>query len=176
LDEHTVGFLQISVKSARNLGAFDPDGFSDPFCVLSLEGCTSATKLRTKVINKTLNPVWNEDFVFHVLKDYDPSKVELLISLFDKDAIGSDDMGFLKFRLSELISEPRTSGWYAVQPPLGYRKTDKLGEVELLFKYFSKAEGEAHGIGGDPLSPKGDPLSPKVSSQSESLISEKSDH
>ena len=55
--KHTVGVLKVTVVKADDLKASDPNGKSDPFCVLSF----GQQEENTPVINNTLNPRWNYD-------------------------------------------------------------------------------------------------------------------
>lgn len=57
-----LGRLLVTVKSARRLKVADLTS-SDPYVIVQL-GDTQAFK--TKVRASTLNPIWDEDFVFEV--------------------------------------------------------------------------------------------------------------
>eukprot|EP00283_Hemiselmis_rufescens_P016032 CAMPEP_0173465630 /NCGR_PEP_ID=MMETSP1357-20121228/71984_1 /TAXON_ID=77926 /ORGANISM="Hemiselmis rufescens, Strain PCC563" /LENGTH=348 /DNA_ID=CAMNT_0014433623 /DNA_START=12 /DNA_END=1054 /DNA_ORIENTATION=+ len=53
--------LAVDVLEARGLTAADRGGTSDPFCMISFP--TLAKPLRTAVVAKTLDPVWNETHI-----------------------------------------------------------------------------------------------------------------
>lgn len=57
LIRNSVGKLFVTVIEAADLLASDPNGKSDPFCVVKLG---DAQEQATKVINNTLNPRWNQ--------------------------------------------------------------------------------------------------------------------
>ena len=48
----------------RNLKAAGPNGKSDPYCVLSVDG--GGTECQTKLCLATLEPEWNQFFTFAV--------------------------------------------------------------------------------------------------------------
>jgi len=75
--------VRVMIHKAVGLAARDPTGFSDPFCAVSL----GDQKRNTKVIPRTLNPVWNEEFVFPIRENV---KV-LHISLWDSDRRAAND-------------------------------------------------------------------------------------
>ena len=52
----SVGVLKVKVVEAADLLASDPNGKSDPFCVVKLG---DMQELKTDVIPTTLNPKWN---------------------------------------------------------------------------------------------------------------------
>ena len=54
--------LSVKVIAGRNLAPKDSNGTSDPFCVFKYE----KQKFTTAVQKKTLNPEWDEQFVFQV--------------------------------------------------------------------------------------------------------------
>jgi classical protein kinase C beta type len=53
----------IIFRNANNLAPMDSNGLSDPFVEIVFH---KDTVLKTKVINKSLNPVWNEKFTLHI--------------------------------------------------------------------------------------------------------------
>jgi Ca2+-dependent lipid-binding protein len=50
--------LVVEVVAGRNLAVKDLSGTSDPYCIL----CMGKTELKTNIIEKNLDPVWNEEF------------------------------------------------------------------------------------------------------------------
>merc|ERR1719217_1669481 len=70
-------FFNLRIDSAKNLRPADPNGFSDPYCNVDIVenediSATSAPQQfcsqlqKTKVIRRTLDPIWREDFTFIV--------------------------------------------------------------------------------------------------------------
>jgi hypothetical protein len=52
-----IGTLMLTIVEAVNLPAMDSNGFSDPYCKIKIG---DKREYKTKIINKTLNPKWNE--------------------------------------------------------------------------------------------------------------------
>jgi hypothetical protein len=77
-------FVMITISKGTGLPAADIGGKSDPYCLVTANGQT----FRTKVIQKTLNPEWNEKTTFCFL---DPCE-ELLFELWDEDDRSKDDV------------------------------------------------------------------------------------
>ena len=107
------GVLRICVQSASGLKAADKGGTSDPYAKLFLgEHVISHSGHKTSHINKTLDPVWNENFEFHgVLKDLLKHKLE--VNVRDHDiggknvghsaaAAAENDLGSATFDLSDV--------------------------------------------------------------------------
>merc|ERR1711933_633898 len=85
----------IMIRGAKGLPPADPNGKSDPFCFCQLVG-KDHTRFKTKVIKKTLDPIWDEecddkyryegptadtdgDRIYFEVRDYDKGgKTELL--------------------------------------------------------------------------------------------------
>ncbi|KAK8458786.1 hypothetical protein SEVIR_2G006300v4 [Setaria viridis] len=89
------GFLSVRVLRGVNLANRDAKG-SDPYVVLNLDG----QKLKTSVMKKTVNPVWNEDLTLAVMDASAPIKLEV----FDKDTFSKDDrMGDAEFDIEALM-------------------------------------------------------------------------
>ncbi|CAL5358919.1 unnamed protein product [Camellia sinensis] len=94
------GVLSVTVITAENLPAVDLMGKSDPFVVLVLK--KSEQKHKTRVVNNTLNPVWNQTFDF-VVED---GLHDLLITeVYDHDTFGKDKMGRCIMTLTRVILE-----------------------------------------------------------------------
>ncbi|KAJ0965300.1 hypothetical protein J5N97_026438 [Dioscorea zingiberensis] len=105
----------------------DLNGLSDPYVRLQL----GRQRVKTKVIRKNLNPVWDEDFRF-VVGDLGD---ELSVSVLDEDKYFSDDfVGQVKVPLWKVLdAENLTLGtaWYQLQPKNKKSKIRECGEIRL---------------------------------------------
>ena len=95
MDADVPGRLRVHVVGARGIEAADVGGSSDPYVRVSLlrlgEGQVPKADdaRRTKTVYKTLEPVWDEHFVYeHVDRKSDST---LLLELFDQDYVSADD-------------------------------------------------------------------------------------
>ncbi|XP_071919919.1 synaptotagmin-5-like [Coffea arabica] len=94
------GVLSVTVISAEDLPATDFMGKSDPFVVLEMK--KSKQKNKTRVLNDTLNPVWNQTFDFVV---EDGLHDLLMLEVYDHDTFGKDKMGRCVMTLTRVILE-----------------------------------------------------------------------
>ncbi|XP_057776498.1 synaptotagmin-4-like isoform X2 [Salvia miltiorrhiza] len=94
------GVLSVKVISAENLPATDQTGKSDPYVKLKLK--KSEQKEKTRVINDTLNPVWNQTFEFVV---EDGLHELLILEIYDHDLFGKDKIGRCIMTLTRAILE-----------------------------------------------------------------------
>ncbi|XP_047951551.1 synaptotagmin-5-like [Salvia hispanica] len=94
------GVLSVTVISAENLPATDLTGKSDPFVMLKLK--KSEQKEKTRVVNNTLNPVWNQTFEFVV---EDGLHELLILEVYDHDLFGKDKIGRCIMTLTRAILE-----------------------------------------------------------------------
>ena len=92
----------------------DWNGQSDPYVVLKFGTETH----KTTVVNKSLNPLWNQEFEFTVTALN--IKEQLVLTVWDKDKLKSDEsMGTLKFVVTDLMSRLVNEGkkhWYPLAP------------------------------------------------------------
>ncbi|XP_046662457.1 LOW QUALITY PROTEIN: multiple C2 and transmembrane domain-containing protein-like [Homalodisca vitripennis] len=90
--------VTIVLVEGKNLLPMDIDGFSDPYVKFRL----GSEKYKSKVIYKTLNPSWLEQFDLHL---YDDQSQELELTVWDKDRSKDDFMGRCSIDLSQLERE-----------------------------------------------------------------------
>ena len=99
--------LTIGIIAARGLEAMDSNGTSDPYVVVHV----GSEKRKTKVIQKDLNPQWNEKFDILVTD----VQGTLRLQVYDKDLIGSDDLiGETMIPLSTIVGKKLTQKWYTI--------------------------------------------------------------
>ncbi|KAI5673331.1 hypothetical protein M9H77_13695 [Catharanthus roseus] len=94
------GVLSVTVISAEDLPAADLMGKSDPFVVVTMK--KSEQKNKTRVLNNTLNPVWNQTFDIVV---EDGLHDLLILEVYDHDTFGKDKMGRCIMTLTRVILE-----------------------------------------------------------------------
>ncbi|XP_060560176.1 E3 ubiquitin-protein ligase NEDD4-like isoform X2 [Ruditapes philippinarum] len=100
--------LRIRVVSGTNLAKKDIFGASDPYVRISLTGDRETVyrgdresavidTVHTATIKKSLNPKWDEEFLFRV----DPTKNVLLFEVFDSNRLTRDDfLGLVEIPLN----------------------------------------------------------------------------
>eukprot|EP01100_Stratorugosa_tubuloviscum_P001569 TRINITY_DN1351_c0_g2_i1.p1 TRINITY_DN1351_c0_g2~~TRINITY_DN1351_c0_g2_i1.p1 ORF type:complete len:447 (+),score=121.89 TRINITY_DN1351_c0_g2_i1:46-1386(+) len=116
--------LKVHILSASSLLAADNNGLSDPYVKVKIGGIdylrrigleseaseihiTSTIPIHkrnvfcTKVINKNLNPVWNEQFqISNFTRDS-----YIVLSLYDKDFLVNDHLGYAAISIEKIICE-----------------------------------------------------------------------
>lgn len=131
--------LVVRAIEARNLPPMDYNGLSDPYVRLQL----GKSKFRTKVVKKSLNPSWSEEFCFWVEDLSD----DLLVSVLDEDKYFNDDfVGQLKLPVSSVFDAPDKSlgtAWYSLQPKTNKKSKKECGEI-LLSIYFCQSNSSRH--------------------------------
>jgi hypothetical protein len=139
--------LHISILQAMDLRAADFNN-SDPFVVIKC----NRKETKTKVIMKTLEPVWNEHFdidltdPFHVVK----------IVVYDWDQYSSNDfLGQIIFPISDLADGKKVRRWYKLinqdtnKKSGNAKKTKKqiedendLGEIEIEMQWTDREDSD----------------------------------
>ncbi|CAI9113680.1 OLC1v1014328C2 [Oldenlandia corymbosa var. corymbosa] len=93
--DHLLGLLRIRVKRGVNLAVRDVRT-SDPYVVVKM----GKQKLKTRVINKDVNPEWNEDLTLSVSDPSHPIK----LTVYDHDMFSMDDkMGDAEFDMKAFV-------------------------------------------------------------------------
>ncbi|CAA3024814.1 synaptotagmin-5 [Olea europaea subsp. europaea] len=93
------GNLTVTVLRANNLKNKELIGKSDPYVVVYIR---PLFKVKTKVIDNNLNPVWNETFE---LIAEDKETQSLIVEVFDEDVGQDERLGIAKLPLIELEAE-----------------------------------------------------------------------
>lgn len=133
--ELTVGILQ-----ANDLPAMDMGGTSDPYvkCYIMPD---KKKKFETKVHRKTLNPVFNETFIFKNIAYGDLSSRTLTFAIFDFDRFSRhDQIGEVQVPLGQVDFGKVIQEWRDVCPPAGDNdKENKLGDICFSLRYVPTA-------------------------------------
>lgn len=115
--------LHVRVVEATDIARMDLHK-SDPYCLVSVSS-TNDTR-RTRTIENTLNPRWNEDFHFNVPN---PSMAALRILMRDKDVACDDDMATLDVQLCSIAPGQVVDQWYNMLP---CKRVKKGGRIHLV--------------------------------------------
>ncbi|XP_069137970.1 uncharacterized protein [Argopecten irradians] len=98
-----VGRLLVLILEACHLQPSDDNGKSDPFCEVSM----GVQEHKTKVINSTLNPKWNQSMQFTIR---DVQQDVLCITVFDRDLFSPNDfLGRTEICVKEIMDENKTT-------------------------------------------------------------------
>ncbi|XP_078442114.1 putative ADP-ribosylation factor GTPase-activating protein AGD11 isoform X4 [Wolffia australiana] len=90
-----VGMIKVNIFRGTNLAIRDVVS-SDPYVVLTL----GHQSVKTKVVKRSLNPIWNESLMLSVPSPTPPLKLEV----FDKDKFSTDDrMGEAEIKIGPLV-------------------------------------------------------------------------
>ncbi|XP_031826652.1 multiple C2 domain and transmembrane region protein isoform X3 [Nomia melanderi] len=107
--------VTIVLVEARNLLPMDIDGLSDPYVKFRL----GTEKYKSKVVHKTLNPVWLEQFDLHLYEDPYLGQ-ELEVTVWDRDKSHQDDlMGRTMIDLATLERETTHRLWRELEDGSG---------------------------------------------------------
>ncbi|XP_064949697.1 synaptotagmin-5-like [Musa acuminata AAA Group] len=94
------GVLSVTVISAEDLPVMDVMGKADPFVVIRMK--KTDTRNKTRVVNGSLNPIWNQTFDLVV---EDGLHDMLILEVWDHDTFGKDYMGRCIMTLTRVIME-----------------------------------------------------------------------
>lgn len=130
--------LEIRVERAKSLPGADVDGSSDPFVCLHLgkKGSGKSSMRKTSVKTKTLNPEWNESFVFPLEEAQRSEK--LVVVCKDHDVSGDDMLGKAEIDLGALRCEEEHAGWHVLRG-----KGGSAGASRVYLVYTLRAGAQA---------------------------------
>lgn len=132
--------LSVTVIQAEELPALDMGGTSDPYVKVYLLP-DKKKKFETKVHRKTLNPVFNETFVFKQVPYADAMNKTLVFAIFDFDRFSKhDQIGEVKVPLCQVDLAQTIEEWRELQGVEGEGGQDnKLGDICFSLRYVPTA-------------------------------------
>lgn len=132
--------LSVGVLQATELPAMDMGGTSDPYVKVYIMP-EKKKKFETKVHRKTLNPVFNETFVFKNLAYGDISGKTLVFAIYDFDRFSRhDQIGEVHVPLGQVDLGKVIQEWRDVNPPAGEKENEnKLGDICFSIRYVPTA-------------------------------------
>jgi len=107
--------LTVEILQARNLLPADLNGLADPYVKMYVQpDPTKKTKQKTKIVKKSLDPVWNEKFTWKFSSTSETTSKRLHVAVWDWDRVTRNDfMGAMSFTLKELLDEDTVKrGWF----------------------------------------------------------------
>ncbi|XP_020840123.2 protein piccolo-like [Phascolarctos cinereus] len=124
-DKH-LGNLIVHVLQARNLVPRDNNGYSDPFVkvyllpgrgqVMVVQNASAEYKRRTKYVQKSLNPEWNQTVIYKNISMEQLKKKTLEVTVWDYDRFSSNDfLGEVLIELSSTSHLDNTPHWYLLK-------------------------------------------------------------
>nr|XP_010301548.1 PREDICTED: protein piccolo-like [Balearica regulorum gibbericeps] len=161
-DKH-LGNLIIHILQARNLAPRDNNGYSDPFVkvyllpgrgqVMVVQNASAEYKRRTKYIQKSLNPEWNQTVIYKNISMEQLKKKTLEVTVWDYDRFSSNDfLGEVLIELSSVSQLDNTPRWYALKEQsenIDHGKSHS-GQSSQQSPKPSVIKSRSHGIFPDP--------------------------
>lgn len=126
------GILEVLVKEAKNLTAVKSGGTSDTFVKgYLLPDDSKATKHKTPIIKKSVNPQWNHTFAFSGLNSRDIRNVCLELTVWDKESLSSNIfLGGVRLSTGNGVSNGKEVDWM-----------DSQGEEQHLWQKMIDSPG-----------------------------------
>ncbi|OPJ77814.1 protein piccolo isoform C [Patagioenas fasciata monilis] len=161
-DKH-LGNLIIHILQARNLAPRDNNGYSDPFVkvyllpgrgqVMVVQNASAEYKRRTKYVQKSLNPEWNQTVIYKNISTEQLKKKTLEVTVWDYDRFSSNDfLGEVLIELSSVSQLDNTPRWYPLKEQsenIDHGKPHS-GQSSQQSPKPSVIKSRSHGIFPDP--------------------------
>ncbi|XP_033010904.1 synaptotagmin-8 [Lacerta agilis] len=125
--------MKVGVKQAADLKAMDSGGTSDPYVIAYLTS-DMRKKYETKVYRKTLNPVFNESFVFKV-PQADIAESTLVMQVYDFNRFSKHDIiGETRIPLGDVDLQHVIEQWQELTAA-SKMEQERLGEICISLRY-----------------------------------------
>ncbi|XP_034977460.1 synaptotagmin-8 [Zootoca vivipara] len=125
--------MKVGVKQAADLKAMDSGGTSDPYVIAYLTS-DMRKKYETKVYRKTLNPVFNESFVFKI-PQADIAESTLVMQVYDFNRFSKHDIiGEMRIPLGDVDLQHVIEQWQELTAA-GKMEQERLGEICFSLRY-----------------------------------------
>ncbi|XP_072752879.1 E3 ubiquitin-protein ligase Nedd-4 isoform X4 [Anoplolepis gracilipes] len=141
--DETTSKLRLKVIAGHHLAKKDIFGASDPYVRVDLNTINSDQTIDsalTRTKKKTLNPVWEEEFIFRVK----PVEHKLVLQVFDENRLTRDDfLGMVELTLINLPKEQEGRAIparnYVLRPRSNHssQRSRVKGTLELYHAYIS---------------------------------------
>ncbi|CAL1688507.1 unnamed protein product [Lasius platythorax] len=141
--DETTSKLRLKVIAGHHLAKKDIFGASDPYVRVDLNtinGDQTVDSALTRTKKKTLNPVWEEEFIFRVK----PVEHKLVLQVFDENRLTRDDfLGMVELTLINLPKEQEGRAIparnYVLRPRSNHssQRSRVKGTLELYHAYVS---------------------------------------
>ncbi|XP_056358520.1 synaptotagmin-like protein 5 isoform X2 [Oenanthe melanoleuca] len=128
------GILEVLIKEAKNLTAVKSGGTSDTFVKgYLLPDDSKATKHKTPIVKRSVNPQWNHTFAFSGLNSRDIRNVCLELTVWDKESLSSNIfLGGVRLSTGNGVSNGKEVDWM-----------DSQGEEQHLWQKMIDSPGVA---------------------------------
>uniref|UniRef100_A0A4W4F8X1 Protein piccolo n=1 Tax=Electrophorus electricus TaxID=8005 RepID=A0A4W4F8X1_ELEEL len=159
--DKNMGNLIVHVLQARNLSPRDNNGYSDPFVkvyllpgrgqVMVVQNASAENKRRTKYVQKTQNPEWNQTVIYKNIHLEQLKRKTLEVTVWDYDRYSSNDfLGEVLIDLSNTAQLDNMPRWHplkeqseSIHHGRGQPSNDQSPKTSVI-------KSRSHGIFPDP--------------------------
>ncbi|KAF5292290.1 hypothetical protein FQA39_LY03324 [Lamprigera yunnana] len=154
-NEESITKLRLRVINGYQLAKKDIFGASDPYVRVDLNtinGDETVDSVLTKTKKKTLNPFWDEEFIFRVK----PTEHKLVLQVFDENRLTRDDfLGMVELTLINLPKEQEgrviPPKKYILRPRSSYSARSRVrGHLEIYHAYIRDASNTSSEVSEEP--------------------------
>uniref|UniRef100_A0A8C7VU56 Protein piccolo n=1 Tax=Oncorhynchus mykiss TaxID=8022 RepID=A0A8C7VU56_ONCMY len=159
--DRNLGNLIVHVLQARNLAQRDPKEYSDPFVkvyllpgrgqVMVVQNASAENKRRTKYVQRSLNPEWNQTVIYKNIHLEQLKKKTLEVTVWDYDRSSSNDfLGEVLIDLSNTSQLDNTPRWLPLKEQSESIEHSRTHHTCHESPKNSVIKSRSHGIFPDP--------------------------